>query len=73
MMLIKYVGHTPQINKGINSICNGKLWYTDVGVSKAFDVADMNVVMTGERSKKKGTSFRNFKWSSTKYFKINYN
>lgn len=46
-----YVGHTPQINKGINSICNGKLWYTDVGVSKAFDVADMSVVMTGERSK----------------------
>ena len=45
-----YVGHTPQINKGINSICDGKLWYTDVGVSKAFDVADMNVVMTGERS-----------------------
>lgn len=45
-----YVGHTPQMNKGINSICNGDLWYTDVGVSKAFDIADMNCSIEGKRS-----------------------
>jgi len=45
-----YVGHTPQMNKGINSICDGGLWFTDIGVSKAFDVADMQVAMTGKRS-----------------------
>ena len=45
-----YVGHTPQMNKGINSICDGQLWYTDVGVSKAFDIADMNVNLQGRRS-----------------------
>jgi len=45
-----YVGHTPQMNKGINSICDGDLWYTDVGVSKAFDIADMNIVIEGKRS-----------------------
>ena len=45
-----YVGHTPQMNKGINSICNGDLWYTDVGVSKAFDIADMNCTIEGKRS-----------------------
>jgi hypothetical protein len=27
------VGHTPQ-QKGINSGCNGKVWRTDVGVSR---------------------------------------
>ena len=45
-----YVGHTPQMNKGINSICNGGLWFTDIGVSKAFDIADMAVAMNGKRS-----------------------
>ena len=40
----------PQMNKGINSICNGDLWYTDVGVSKAFDIADMNCSIEGKRS-----------------------
>tara|TARA_E500000178_G_C17015515_1_gene752703 strand:+ start:735 stop:1826 length:1092 start_codon:yes stop_codon:yes gene_type:complete len=45
-----YVGHTPQIYKGINSICNGDLWYTDVGVSKAFDIADSSCTVTGKRS-----------------------
>ena len=45
-----YVGHTPQMNKGINSICNGKLWFTDIGVSKAFDIADMQVALNGKRS-----------------------
>jgi len=31
-----YVGHTPQLTKGIESRCNRKLWLTDIGVSKAF-------------------------------------
>lgn len=32
-----FVGHTPQIEDGINSICNEQIWRTDVGTSKAFD------------------------------------
>jgi hypothetical protein len=34
-----YVGHTPQImyDKGINGICDGKIWLTDYGASHAFD------------------------------------
>lgn len=30
------IGHTPQFNKGINSICNGRVWRCDIGMSKAF-------------------------------------
>jgi hypothetical protein len=30
------IGHTPQISKGINSICNGKVWRCDIGMSRAF-------------------------------------
>ena len=32
------VGHTPQFHsgKGINSVCNGRVWRCDVGMSKAF-------------------------------------
>jgi len=33
-----FVGHTPQINKGISNICNGKIWQVDYGASKAFDI-----------------------------------
>lgn len=32
-----YVGHTPQLNEGINSYCDNSVWLTDVGASKAFD------------------------------------
>ena len=34
------VGHTPQFfhDKGINSICDGKVWRCDVGMSKAFGI-----------------------------------
>lgn len=32
------VGHTPQIEKGINSTCGKKIWRVDIGASKAFDV-----------------------------------
>jgi hypothetical protein len=35
-----YVGHTPQVNKGIHSSCNNKIWKVDNGVSKAFDSFD---------------------------------
>lgn len=32
------VGHTPQIEDGINSTCGKKVWRVDIGASKAFDV-----------------------------------
>lgn len=32
-----FIGHTPQILKGVNSMCNGKIWYMDTGASAAFD------------------------------------
>lgn len=37
-----FIGHTPQMLKGINTICNNKIYYMDVGVSKAFDGYDPN-------------------------------
>jgi hypothetical protein len=33
-----YVGHTPLLDKGISSICKDKIWLTDYGASKAFDI-----------------------------------
>jgi hypothetical protein len=33
-----YVGHTPLLDKGISSICDDKIWLTDYGSSKAFDI-----------------------------------
>lgn len=45
-----FVGHTPQINTGITSKCEGKIWLTDYGASKAFDSWDMNM-LNGQRSK----------------------
>ena len=36
-----FIGHTPQMLKGINKICDkGELYYMDVGVSQAFDAFD---------------------------------
>jgi hypothetical protein len=35
-----FVGHEPLIEKGISSICNGDIWLTDYGASKAFDKFD---------------------------------
>lgn len=32
-----FVGHTPQIFKGINTMCNDRIYYVDVGLSSAFD------------------------------------
>tara|TARA_B100000768_G_C11249021_1_gene363192 strand:- start:350 stop:1423 length:1074 start_codon:yes stop_codon:yes gene_type:complete len=37
-----FIGHTPQMLKGINTICNNKIYYMDVGVSQAFDSWDPN-------------------------------
>ena len=34
------IGHTPQIDKGINKTCDDKVWRVDIGASKAFDVFD---------------------------------
>jgi hypothetical protein len=34
------VGHTPQIEKGINSTCDDQVWRVDIGASQAFDVFD---------------------------------
>jgi hypothetical protein len=40
------IGHTPQMELGINGTCGNRLWRIDVGASKAFDVF--------ERSKNSG-------------------
>jgi hypothetical protein len=34
------IGHTPQIDKGINKTCGKSVWRVDIGASKAFDVFD---------------------------------
>ncbi len=33
-----FVGHTPQIKNGISSQCNGRVWRTDIGMSRAFNI-----------------------------------
>ena len=37
------IGHTPQFEQGINSICNGKVWRCDIGMSRAFTPNNSNV------------------------------
>ena len=37
-----FVGHTPQIDKGISNICDGAIWQVDYGASKAFDTFNIN-------------------------------
>lgn len=44
-----FVGHTPKLEIGINSQCDGKLWQVDVGISKAFDAFDLQT-LNGKRS-----------------------
>lgn len=36
------IGHTPQMDDGINAICNNMVFRTDFGGSKAFDRPDIN-------------------------------
>jgi hypothetical protein len=46
-----YVGHTPQIENGINSACDGKIWRTDIGISNAFNNVDPTMITTGKKAK----------------------
>ena len=46
-----YVGHTPQMEEGINNVCDGRIWRTDIGVSNAFDTVDPNLSKYGKKSK----------------------
>jgi hypothetical protein len=46
-----YVGHTPQLNKGINSICNNKIWRTDVAISNGFNNTDPMLATNGKKTK----------------------
>jgi hypothetical protein len=45
IMKAKYIaiGHTPQFESGINSICNKKVWRCDIGMSRAFKNNDSDV------------------------------
>lgn len=43
-----FVGHTPLLDNGIGSVCNGKVWLTDYGLSKAFDKFDKNALTDSE-------------------------
>jgi len=45
-----FIGHTPQINTGISSTCQGKIWLTDYGASKAFDNWDTEILQNNQRS-----------------------
>lgn len=41
-----YVGHTPLMDHGISSVCDGKVWLTDFGASKAFNKFDKHAPPT---------------------------
>jgi hypothetical protein len=43
-----YIGHTPLMDHGISSVCNGKVWLTDFGASKAFDKFDRTSTQSTE-------------------------
>ena len=47
-----FVGHTPLFN-GIGDICDGQVWLTDFGLSKAFDKFDFNAKSFSESSEYK--------------------
>lgn len=46
-----FIGHTPQLMKGINTMCNNRIYYVDVGVSTAFDGYDPSISINNKRSK----------------------
>jgi hypothetical protein len=45
-----FIGHTPQLNQGITTTCEGKIWLTDYGASKAFDSFDNNLIINNKRN-----------------------
>ena len=45
-----YVGHTPLMDHGISSVCDGKVWLTDFGASKAFDKFDKSASQSQSES-----------------------
>lgn len=44
-----YVGHTPQLLKGMNSVCNNNVWKVDTGGSYAFNAFDKNLKQFNEK------------------------
>jgi len=45
-----FIGHTPQTDSGITNTCQGRIWLTDYGASKAFDQFDSFYVNSEKRS-----------------------
>lgn len=45
-----FVGHTPLLEHGIGSVCDGKVWLTDYGLSGAFDKFDKNLASSESSS-----------------------
>ena len=54
------VGHTPLLNNGIGNACDGHIWLTDYGASKAFDKYD-KLTTTSESEVYKRSSHRSEK------------
>ncbi len=48
-----FVGHTPLLENGIGSVCDGKIWLTDYGLSKAFDKFDKTSTQSSSDSDEK--------------------
>ena len=45
-----FIGHTPQLNQGITTTCENRIWLTDYGASKAFDAFDNNLIINNKRN-----------------------
>jgi len=45
-----FIGHTPQVATGISNTCEGKIWLTDYGASKAFNQFDTIYLQNNVRS-----------------------
>lgn len=45
-----FIGHTPQVATGISNTCEGKVWLTDYGASKAFNQFDTFYLQNNVRS-----------------------
>ena len=48
-----FVGHTPQIEHGLNSICDGAIQFADNGVSRAFKPFDIESINGGKSNARK--------------------